>query len=49
RSLGSEVPPLGLGDFFLRPDDPLNPDADEPPGSHDADGDGRAERPADDD
>ena len=49
RSLGSEVPPLGLGDFSLRPDDPLNPDADEPPGSHDADGDGRAERPADDD
>jgi len=28
-SLGSEVPPLGLGDFFLNPDDPLNPDRDE--------------------
>jgi MoxR-like ATPase len=24
---GGEVPPMGLGDFFLSPDDPLNPDA----------------------
>ena len=27
RHLGGEVPPMGLGDFFLSPDDPLNPDA----------------------
>ncbi len=32
RNLGSDVPPLGLGDFFLRPDDPLNPDADDDAG-----------------
>jgi hypothetical protein len=33
RNLGGDVPPLGLGDFFLRPDDPLNPDADDEEGS----------------
>ena len=27
RSLGGEVTPMGLGDFFLPPDDPLHPDA----------------------
>ena len=27
RTLGGESLPLGLGDFFLSPDDPLNPDA----------------------
>lgn len=27
--LGDEAMPLGLGDFFLHPDDPLNPDAEE--------------------
>ncbi len=29
RTLGGDNVPLGLGDFFLSPDDPLNPDADE--------------------
>ena len=29
RTLGGDVSPLGLGDFFLPPDDPLNPDADD--------------------
>ena len=28
HNLGGNVPPLGLGDFFLPPDDPLNPDQD---------------------
>ena len=27
RTLGGDNVPLGLGDFFLSPDDPLNPDA----------------------
>ena len=27
--LGGDTIPLGLGDFFLSPDDPLNPDYDE--------------------
>jgi MoxR-like ATPase len=27
NQLGGEVPPVGLGDFFLSPDDRLNPDA----------------------
>ena len=26
QSLGGNLPPLGLGDFFLPPDDPMNPD-----------------------
>lgn len=29
RSMGSEMMPLGLGDFFFDPDDPLHPDVDE--------------------
>ena len=29
RTLGGNTIPLGLGDFFLSPDDPLNPDYDE--------------------
>lgn len=29
RTLGGDAIPLGLGDFFLSPDDPLNPDADD--------------------
>jgi MoxR-like ATPase len=29
RTLGGEVSPLGLGDFFFDPDDPLNPDQDD--------------------
>jgi MoxR-like ATPase len=29
RHLGDESPPMGLGDFFLDPGDPLHPDADE--------------------
>ncbi len=28
QSLGNELSSMGLGDFFLHPDDPLNPDAD---------------------
>ena len=29
RQLGSNAVPMGLGDFFFSPDDPLNPDYDE--------------------
>jgi hypothetical protein len=29
RSLGGEAVPLGLGDFFFDPDDPLHPDRDD--------------------
>jgi hypothetical protein len=29
RSLGGDAVPLGLGDFFFQPDDPLHPDRDE--------------------
>jgi len=29
QSLGGNVAPMGLGDFFFDPDDPLHPDADE--------------------
>ena len=29
RSLGGNAVPMGLGDFFFSPDDPLHPDADE--------------------
>lgn len=29
RSLGGEAPPIGLGDFFFSPGDPLHPDWDE--------------------
>lgn len=29
RTLGGDSIPLGLGDFFLSPDDPLNPDSDD--------------------
>ena len=32
RTLGGDVSPLGLGDFFLPPDDPLNPDMDDDDG-----------------
>jgi MoxR-like ATPase len=28
QTLGGDVVPMGLGDFFFRPDDPLHPDAD---------------------
>ena len=28
RTLGGESVPLGLGDFFFNPDDPINPDFD---------------------
>jgi hypothetical protein len=27
RTLGGEVLPMGFGDFFFNPDDPLHPDA----------------------
>ena len=29
RTLGGEAVPLGFGDFFFSPEDPLHPDADE--------------------
>ncbi|MDQ3330462.1 MAG: ATPase, partial [Planctomycetota bacterium] len=29
RTLGGNAVPMGLGDFFFNPDDPLHPDADE--------------------
>ena len=29
RTLGGDAVPLGLGDFFFDPDDPLHPDRDE--------------------
>jgi MoxR-like ATPase len=29
RTVGGDVPPLGLGDFFFDPDDPLHPDRDD--------------------
>ena len=29
RTLGADAVPLGLGDFFFDPDDPLHPDREE--------------------
>ena len=29
RTLGGDAVPLGLGDFFFEPDDPLHPDREE--------------------
>ena len=29
RTLGGDAVPMGLGDFFFNPDDPLHPDAED--------------------
>ncbi|MBM4002257.1 MAG: AAA family ATPase [Planctomycetes bacterium] len=49
RSLGGDAVPLGLGDFFFQPDDPLHPDRDDDDQHSDEEDDDGGEGERDDD